>query len=301
MLSALPASARVVEVGPARALHVPSQAASVAQDGDTVRIDPGKYADCAVWTANRLTIEAAGPNVVLAGKTCQGKGIFVTAGDNITVRGITFADATVQWHNGAGIRAEGANLTVEHSRFLNNENGILAGGAANSVLRVVDSEFIGNGACIEACAHGIYAGAPIFMLEVERCTFLRTKTGHHVKSRALTTIVRDSRLEDGPDGTASYSIDIPNGGNALIEGNTIEKGPHTENHEAAISLGAEGVTNPTGVLVVRGNRFRSDFPGRVAFVRNSTLADVTVTGNDLAGDVVPLAAAAPVRTQKVGQ
>ncbi len=297
MLTAATASARVIEVGPARMLHMPSQAALVAQDGDTVRIDPGRYADCAVWRANGLMIEAAGPNVVLAGKTCQGKGIFVTAGANITVRGITFADATVQWHNGAGIRAEGANLTVEHSRFLNNENGILAGGEANSILRVTDSEFIGNGACIEACAHGIYAGAPIFMLEVERCVFLRTKVGHHVKSRALTTIVRDSRLEDGPDGTASYSIDIPNGGSALIEGNVLEKGPHSDNHEAAISVGAEGVTNPPGVVVVRGNRFRNDFPGRIAFVRNATLGDVRMSGNEFAGDVVPLVETGPVRGQ----
>ena len=106
-------------------------------------------------------IEATGPGVVIAGKTCAGKGIFITQGADITIRGITFADASVIWHNGAGIRAAGDNLTVEHSRFLDNENGILAGGSPNSVLRITDSEFIGNGACIAACAHGVYAGAPI--------------------------------------------------------------------------------------------------------------------------------------------
>jgi hypothetical protein len=288
MLSGLPAFARTIEVGPHRVLHLPSQAALVARDGDIVRIDPGHYADCAVWRANGLTIEAAKPDVVLRGKTCDGKGIFVTVGANITVRGLTFAGAAVEWHNGAGIRAEGANLTVERSRFLNNENGILAGGDSNSILRISDSEFIGNGACIGACAHGIYAGAAIFMLQVERCTFRRTRVGHHVKSRALTTIVRNSVLEDGPDGTASYSIDVPDGGNVLIEGNAMEKGPHSDNRETAISIGAEGAANPAGIVVVRRNTFRNAFPGRVAFVRNTSPARVVMTDNTLTGDVEPL-------------
>ena len=138
------------------------------------------------------------------------------------------------------------------------------------MLRITDSEFIGNGACIDACAHGVYAGAPIYLLEIEHCVFLDTKIAHHIKSRARNTIVRDSRIEDGPNGTSSYLIDVPNGGNVLIQGNTMEKGLHTSNPAAAISLGIESVTNPTGTLIVRDNLFRSDAPIRTAFVRNST-------------------------------
>ena len=55
-------------------LKLPSQAALIARDGDTVLIDPGDYNDCAVWRANHLTIAARGPGVVFLGKTCQGKG-----------------------------------------------------------------------------------------------------------------------------------------------------------------------------------------------------------------------------------
>jgi hypothetical protein len=284
MLSALPASSRELLVGSSRALKVPSQAATIVSDGDVVRIDPGTYVDCAIWNASRLLIEAAGPGVRIAGKTCAEKGIFVTEGSDITVRGITFADASVIWHNGAAIRASGANLTVERSRFLNNENGILAGGGPDSVVRITDSEFIGNGACINACAHGVYAGAPIYLMEIRRCVFLDTKIAHHIKSRARNTVVRDSRIEDGPNGTSSYLIDVPNGGNVLIQGNTMEKGLHTSNPAAAISLGVESVTNPTGTLIVRDNLFRSDARIRTAFVRNSTgaipeLVDNTISGN----------------------
>ena len=78
--AALPARARELDVGPARALKLPSQAAAIAMNGDTIRIDPGTYADCAIWNAARLVIEAAGPGVILAGKTCAEKGIFIVEG-----------------------------------------------------------------------------------------------------------------------------------------------------------------------------------------------------------------------------
>jgi Right handed beta helix region len=285
MLCSLPAAGRELAVGPTRVLKVPSQAATVAANGDIVRIDPGTYADCAIWNASHLLIEATGPGVLIAGKTCAEKGIFVTQGSDITIRGVTFANATVVWHNGAGIRAAGTNLTVEHSRFLNNENGILAGGSADSVLRITDSEFIGNGACIDACAHGVYAGGPIELLDIEHCVFLDTKIAHHIKSRARNTIIRDNRIEDGPAGTSSYLIDIPNGGNVLIQGNSMHKGAHSSNPGVAISIGVEGVKNPTGVLIVRDNVFDSGVPGQTTFVRNSTSTPVELTGNTISGDV----------------
>ena len=280
--------ARELSVGPGQRLKTPSAAAAVAAEGDTVKIAPGTYVDCAIWTAPRLTIEGTGPGVVLSGKTCAEKAIFVIEGNDVTVRGITFANATVKWHNGAGIRAAGDNLTVEHSRFVNNENGILAGGGRRSVLLVRNSEFIGNGACTGACAHGIYAGGPIARLNVEDCIFRDTKIAHHIKSRAQSTIVRNSHIEDGPNGTSSYLIDIPDGGDVLIQGNTMEKGPGTSNPSAAVSIGIESVKNQTSRIAVLDNVFRNDAPQRTIFVRNSTAAPVTMERNAIAGDVEPL-------------
>ena len=285
MLSAVPVIARILEAGPGRALTLPSQAAALTVSGDFVRIDPGIHADCAVWRASRLVIEATGPGVVLTAKTCLEMGIFVIAGNDVTVRGITFAGATAIWHNAAGLRGSGRNLTVEHSEFLDNENGILAGGPPDSVLRITDSAFAGNGSCSAACAHGVYAGAAIFLPDIERCIFRNTRTAHHIKSRARNTMIIDSRIEDGPDGTASYPIETPNGGNLLVQGNVLEKGPLSSNPRVAISIGVEGVTNPTDRLVIRDNVFRSDLPGRTAFVRNSSAAPVVLEDNAISGDV----------------
>jgi len=293
--SGTPAAARDLRVGPHQAFQLPNQAAAVARDGDRVEIDPGTYADCAVWRASRLTIEATGPGVVLAGRTCQGKAIFVTAGHDITVRGITFADAHVPDHNGAGIRAEGRNLTVEKSRFLNNENGILAGGPPDSVVRVTESEFNGNGACIGACAHGIYAGQPIALLDVERSHFADTHIGHHIKSRARSTRIVGNRIEDGTQGNSSYLIDVPNGGDLLIRDNDMQKSAHSDNPHCAISIGEEGVTNVTETMTVAGNRFRSNLPKPTIFVRNTTTVPVRMTGNHLSGQVTPLTGPGTVR------
>jgi hypothetical protein len=285
MLCLQPAAARILEVGPGRALTLPSQAAAAAVSGDFVEIDPGIYADCAVWRASRLVIEATAPGVVLTGKICQEMGIFVIGGNDITIRGITFAGANSIWHNAAGIRGAGRNLTVEHSRFFDNENGILAGGPPTSVLRITDSEFAGNGSCLSSCAHGVYAGGPIFLLDIERCIFRNTRVAHHIKSRARNTMIVNSRIEDGPDGTSSYLIEAPNGGNLLVQGNVLEKGPLSSNPRAAISIGVEGVTNPTVRLTIRDNVFRSDLPGRTVFVRNSSATPVVLEDNAISGDV----------------
>jgi nitrous oxidase accessory protein NosD len=166
------AEARDLAVGATRVLKLPSQAATVALAGDTIRIDPGTYADCAVWRAPRLVIEASGPGVRLVNKVCADKGIFVVQGDDVIVRGLTFEGAKDSWHNGAGIRGLGENLTVEDSRFVDNEDGILTAGSMTSIVRVTGSTFTGNGACIGECAHGIYAGTAIRLLEIAHCTFL---------------------------------------------------------------------------------------------------------------------------------
>lgn len=225
---------------------------------------------------------------VVTGQPCADRGLFLFAGNDITVRGMTFLRARDSWHTGAGILMEGANLTVENSRFLDNENGILAGGPPSSVVRIVHDLFRGNGSCEGACAHALYIGKRIARLEVTGCVFLDTHVGHHIKSRALSTIVRDSRIEDGPAGTSSYLIELPDGGDGVIVNNILEKGPNSQNKEVAISIGTEDRNNPTHVLVIRANRFTSDLPDPVRFVRNLTQTPARLTGNDLTGHVIPL-------------
>ena len=87
---------------------------------------------------------------------------------------------------------------------------------------------------------------------------------------------------------SSYLVDIPNGGDLLMQDNQMQKGRLSSNAGTAISIGAEGVTHPTHELIVRNNNFTSDLPESTAFVRNKTTTPALLSGNHLQGHVTPL-------------
>jgi len=253
-----------------------------------VEIAAGTYTDCALWPAGAspLTIIGNG-KVVLADKVCGGKGIFVVRGADVTIRGITFTGAKVRDHNGAGIRGEGLHLTVENSRFVGNEEGILAGVRGGTVT-IRDSYFERNGTCIAACAHGVYIGQHIEKLRIENSHFINQRVGHHIKSRAVTTELINNIIEDGPEGNASFLVDLPNGGTLIMRGNTMEKGPKSQNRTTAIAISAERVENPSTEIIIENNKFTNDSASETAFVRNFGTDPITLRNNQFTGAVKPL-------------
>lgn len=283
------AQAETLSVGPGHSLKAPSDAAAVAKPGDVIEIDPGEYFDCAVWRTDDISIVGKGSGVVITDKTCQGKAIFVTVGSNITIRNLTLTRAVVPDGNGAGIRAEGANLTIDNVQFIKNQDGILAADNLKSTIKIDHSTFTDNGSCPtgQGCAHGIYINH-VALLRVTNSTFFETRDAHHIKSRALRSEIIQNKITDGPNGNASYLIEVPNGGSLLIENNVMEKGPKTSNHSAAIVIGAEGVSQRTDEIIVKNNKFTNDYPGSVRFVWNMTATDAQLIGNTISGQVVPI-------------
>jgi len=287
-LIALNTQARTLEVGEGKAYKMPSLAAAAARNGDVVKIYPGEYFDCAVWEASKLVVEGVGDadKVVITDKACNGKALFVTTGADVTIRNLTLTRARVADANGAGIRGEGEMLLVEGVRFINNQNGILTGLEGSTVI-VRDSVFERNGTCEKSCSHGVYVGASK-LLRVEHSRFSDTRQGHHIKSRAERTEIIGNTITDGPEGTASYLIDIPNGGSAVIRDNTMEKGPMAENRSAAISIGAEGVTQATREVLIENNTFRNTGSYDTTFVLNATATEAVLRGNRISGRAKPL-------------
>jgi pectate lyase len=283
------AGAKTLEVGPEKAYKQPSAAIAAAAEGDKVLIDAGEYFDCATVSASNVTIEGAGKDgsAVLTDKACGGKALLITTGNNITIRNLTLTRARVPDGNGAGIRGEGNGLVVDHVKFINNQNGILANSGPDGSVIVRDSEFVRNGACNNACAHAIYVG-PMKLLQVLNTRFTDTRQGHHIKSRALRTEVIGCTIIDGPTGTASYLIDVPNGGSVIVRNNTMEKGPKAENHSTAIMIGAEGVTQPTREIKIENNSFRNAGTYNTFLVINHTATDAMLKGNKLSGKIEPL-------------
>jgi hypothetical protein len=294
---AIPGAARTLQVGPGQPYKLPSAAIREARDGDTVQIAAGRYVDCAVVRASNLVIEGLGADAsaVLTGRACEGKGLLVTTGENITIRNLTLTGARVPEHNGAGIRSEGRNLTVERVKFIDDENGILAAPVPDDTIIIRDSEFIRDGSCEGSCAHGVYIGGPVALVHIEHSRFFATRHAHHIKSRALRTEVIGCDISDGPTGTASYEIEAPNGGSVVVRDNTFEKGPRAENHTAMIMIGSEDITLPTHEITIENNTARNDGSFSTAFVYNNTTVGAVLKGNKLTGAIEPLHGAGTVQ------
>jgi len=253
------ATRRVLRVGPGRAFTKPSAAAAVAQPGDIIEIDAGAYdSDAATWDQNRLTLRGVGGRAHMRsnGAAVQGKGIWVISGNDAVVENIEFSGASVPDLNGAGIRADGSNLTICNSYFHDNQEGIL-GGAGNVLIEY--SEFAHNGNCIDpsGCAHNIYIDPDAQRFTLRYSYSHHANEGHTVKSRAQENYILHNRIMDESDGNASYIIDIPDGGRTFIVGNLIQQGPLAEN-STIVAYGAESGSNGLLDLYVVNNTFVND-------------------------------------------
>lgn len=252
------AAGRRLRVGSPNGFLGVNAASRLAQPGDVIEIAEGDYAgDVAVLRTDDLVIcgLGRGAHILAAGKSVEGKGIWVVKSNRVRIENVHFSGAKVSDKNGAGIRVEGADLTVRHARFVDNENGILAGEKPDSTITIEHSEFIHSGAG-DGRSHNIYIGK-IGRLVARFNVFRDAYIGHNIKSRARESIIEYNRVMDGANGKASYQIDLPNGGRALLLGNLIQQGPEAENWTMA-SYGAEGIEHPDNALVMAHNTVVND-------------------------------------------
>ena len=282
-LGATSVQARTLDAGDGKQYPTPSAAIAAAEPGDKVAVYPGQYFDCAVIAKNNVTVEGVGKaeQVVMTDKACEGKALLVIRGENVTIRNLTLTRVRVPDENGAGIRGESKSITIDGVRFINNQNGILSGTQGGS-MTILNSYFEKNGFCGGACSHGIYVGH-LDLLHVENSRFFDTQHAHHIKSRANRTEVIGCDIQDGPEGTASYEVEAPNGGSVIVRNSNIIKGPNAENHTAAIMIGSEGVTQMTPEIIVENNTFRNDGTYPTIFVDNLTATEAQLSGNKISG------------------
>jgi hypothetical protein len=271
------ARAEVIAVEPGGALSL-DDAARRAKDGDTIALAAGDFRGAvAVFAQDRLTLRGVpGKTRLLAmGRAAEGKGILVLRGRQVLIEGIEFRGARVPDRNGAGIRFEQGSLTVRNCRFFENENGVLTASNPGMTLTIENSEFGHNGAG-DGQSHNLYVGA-IDRLIVRGSYFHHAKVGHLLKSRARDNDIRYNRLTDEIGGRASYELEFPNGGRALVLGNLIEQSSTTENSKI-ISYGAEGYRWPVNSLTLAFNTLVDDRarPGIMLDVRPGAVRLVAV-------------------------
>ncbi len=255
---ATPGIAATLRVGPLEAIRTLQEAAWRARDGDTVEVVDGEYrGDVAVWTQKRITIRGVGgrPRLLAMGVSAEDKGIFVVRGEQVHIENIEFSGARVRHRNGAGIRLESGTLVVADCRFIDNENGILTASDERIALTVLRSEFGHNGAG-DGQSHNLYAGA-IGLLEVRGSYFHHARVGHLLKSRARESRIYYNRLTDEMGGRASYELEFPSGGRAIVVGNLIQQASSSEN-PTIVSMGAEGLRWPVNRLFLAHNTLVND-------------------------------------------
>lgn len=260
-LAAGPALAAEWLVGPGGSPLSFAQALQQAQDGDTIDILPGEYrGEVATIPPRRLTIRGVGqrPVFVADGKSAEGKAIWVVKGGDVTVDNIEFRGARVPDGNGAGLRLERGRLRVRNCAFFDNENGLLTGNAADAELNIEDSVFGATPRVVGGLYHLLYVGR-IARFSVVGSRFHEGFEGHLIKSRARVSRIAYNLIYDGDSGGASYEIDLPNGGDAVVIGNIIGQGANTQN-PVVIAYGAEGRAWDRNRLLLSHNTLVSDYP-----------------------------------------
>ena len=268
----------ILKVGAGQHYTTIASAVAAARNGDTVQVQAGTYTNDFATIRTAITLQAVGGMVYMVATVPppNGKAI-LTVDANATIDHFSFSGAAVHDGNGAGIRYEAGNLVIKNSLFIDNQEGLLAAANAKGTILIQNSEFNHNGAG-DGYTHNLYVGA-IARLTIQNSYFHDAVVGHEIKSRARVTVITGSRIQDNAAGTASYSVDLPNGGVAVIQGNVIEKGPLSQNN-SFIHFGGDRTVYRASSLRVGGNTIVND-KGNATLVYNQTTRTASITGNHL--------------------
>jgi len=215
---------------------VPSLAAALkaARIGSLIELGAGVYRDGGVLTTDLVTIEGYG-KAAIAEHTSQGKAALVIAADSTRVHGLECYGIAVSDRNGACIRLQGRNLELDSVYFHDSQQGLLSGSHPGLVtIRNSRFERLGHG----GRAHAIYVGGG--ELIIDQSLILAAKDeGHEVKSRAWRTQISNSVIAS-LDSRDSRLVDIPDGGELIIEDSLLQQGQRSANYDL-IGYGLEGM------------------------------------------------------------
>ena len=269
--------------------HLQDAVSAIRVGTGTILIAPGVYHECAVQSGGSITFRAREPGTaVFEREACEGKAALVLRGDRSTVDGIVFRDMRVPDGNGAGIRTEIGDLTVTRSMFLDSQEGILGGNPGRQRITIDRSTFSGLGQCHETsdCAHAVYLGlgGPV---TITNSRFERGRGGHYVKVRAPQVTITGNSFDDTAGTRTNYMIDLPEGAQGLISGNSFVQGKGKENHSGLIVVAAEKRTFPSAGLRIEGNdaRLAPDAPANPAFVADLSGERLAVGANRLGAGI----------------
>ena len=311
--------ATVWQVGSTQTYTMPSQINNLVEDGDTIYIDGGIYAnDATKWNNRNLKLIGLGTGanrtiLQYNGNIPNGKGIFVFetpgASDNPYLENIVFVGAQVSdanGANGAGIRYQANNLTVNNCKFMNCQNGILEGHGSVTTSNVIitNSEFENNGYQLQndptysGYEHHIYISASTDTLLVQNCYFHHPRgQANSLKTRAQRSYILYNLIDEEATGYGSWEINIAQGGLNILIGNIIIQGSAGANHGI---IGYDAATNPLEDFYFVNNTVINQYAGNIKYfntvpasgintfkIYNNIFASVTGASNTMFGSNTP--------------
>ncbi len=288
-------------VGQGQEFSTIAAAVAASQNGDVIEVQAGTYVNDFVTITDSITLQAVGGmvNVVATEPPPDLKGIFTIgtskSAPDVTINGFSFSGNAIPdaaGDNGSGIRYQSGNLTLNDDLFYHNQMGLQATPfvEGTGTVTVNGSEFLDNGLATGVDPNTGLPGHNIYINRIASFTMTNSISegaieGHEVKSRALNNVIENNVIMDGSS-TSSYSIDLPDGGNAIIENNLIEQGPDGGNPNI-ISYGEETpkLYNLGANLVVSGNAIVNDMKSASARLLWNNDPNVTaqVTNNSVWG------------------
>lgn len=267
----------ILSVGAGKQFTTIAAAVAAARDGDTVAVTAGTYLNDFATTKAKISLVAVGGSVTMLDTKVMASGqALLTVTTDAAINGFVFSGAHSADGTAAGILITGGATVLQDSLVSGNQNGLVARGTAATVL-VQGSEFAANGNA-DGFSHNIAVGA-IASLTIQDSYVHDAVGGQEVRSLAAATTIRGSRIEDN-GAAALNAIDLPNGGIAVIEDNTIEKGAASL-LAAAIQFGG-GTVGARNSLAVSGNVFVADRAGAVV-LKNQVMQAASLSGNKIFG------------------
>jgi hypothetical protein len=257
-----------------------------AQPGDTVQVAAGSYVNQFLSVFKDITLMSIGGFAVMTetGQPPNGKAM-IDEGGNVTIAGFDISGVTVPDANGAAVRYEYGNLKLNDVYFHNNQDGILGAPDPTGSITIDRSEFASNGVGGSGGTHDIYIGA-VASFTLTNSYIHDAIQGHEVKSRAANNTITNNRIFDNQS-PASYSIDLPNGGNATITGNLIQQGPNSPNQNI-IAYGEEGLAYASNAVTFSGNTIVNDRSGGVGILNPTGQGLTSFAGNSVFNLTNPL-------------
>jgi hypothetical protein len=153
--------------------------------------------------------------------------------------------------NGGCVRLEARNLTLRRVHFRDSQSGVMSWNRDSGTVRIEDSRFERIGR-----AHGVYIGRGDTHLILHNSAFLSsTEEGHEIKTRAAKNTIEHNVIAS-LDGVDSRLIDLPEGGENIIRGNVLEKGPVSSNQDLiGIGMEAHRGLHEKNSTLIEGNIF----------------------------------------------